>query len=179
MSDFPGILQNPSRLTLGTMGATCGAADQAVLTGFSYSASAVWPAANRAIYVPVVVETTVTAYQMGTIITTTSGNLDVGIYDQQGARLVSMGSTAMAGSGTFQAFNIADTVLTPGVYYLAMCVDNTTASVPRMSMQTEHLRANGVQQQAVGAVTLPNPATFANPASAYIPALMLSCQVTI
>lgn len=178
MSDFPGVVTNPSRLTLSTFGGTSGAGELVSLTGGTFATGAVWPAANRAIYVPVMVETTVTAYQMGIIVTTSSGNLDVGIYDDRGARLVSMGSTAMGAAG-FQAFNIADTVLTPGVYFLAMCVDNTTASIPRTAALAEHLRSTGVQQQAVGAVTLPNPATFANPASAYVPALMVSVVPTI
>lgn len=178
MSDFPGIVTNPSRLTLSTFGATSTAAEHMLLTGFSMGTNGTWPAANRALYVPVIVETTVTAFQMGIIVGVSSGNIDVGIYDEKFARVVSMGSTAVAAAG-FQAFDIADTVLIPGVYYLAMCVDNTTASFPRAGVLAEHLRANGVQQQAVGAVTLPNPMVPANPASAYLPALSVSARVTI
>lgn len=178
MADFPGVVSNLSRLTLSTFGGTCGAAEHSMLTGFNLAASAVWPAANRAIYVPVIVETTVTAYQMGIIVTTQNGNVDVGIYDEKFARLVSMGSTAVGAAG-FQAFDIADTVLTPGVYYLAMCCSSATASFPRTTVLAEHLRANGVQQQAVGAVTLPDPMVPANPASAYMPALMVAAVPTI
>jgi hypothetical protein len=177
VSDFPGILNNPSRMTLSTFGGNCAVGEFGLLTGLT-SGNAVWPAASRALYIPVQVESTVTAYQMGVIVAVSSGNVDVGIYDQQFARLTSMGSTAVAAAG-FQAFNIADVVLTPGIYYLAMCVDNTTASFLRLAPAAELQRTCGVQQQAVGAVTLPNPATPANPASAYVPALMASTRPTL
>lgn len=144
------------------------------------NSSGVWPAANRAIYIPFRVETTVTAYQIawenGAAV---SGNLDVGIYDEIGNRLVSKGSTAQAGTTTIQAADITDTVLGPGLYYMAMCVDNTTAAVIRGAPQAAWLQMAGVQQQAVGAVTLPNPATFANPASAYLPNMCVALRSTI
>jgi hypothetical protein len=50
---------------------------------------------------------------------TASGNMDVGIYDYAGTRLVSSGSTAQSGTSAFQDFDITDTLLGPGIFYLA------------------------------------------------------------
>ena len=175
MSDFPTLVTSmpapgvaspgsPSFLTF----------DSIVMSGGDFTAGAVWPAANRAIYVPFIVDSIVTAYQMAIEVTVQSGNLDVGIYDELGNRLVSKGSTAVGAAG-IQLIDITDTVLTPNTYYAALNVDNTTAAVTRISaIAALWLQSIGVQQQAVGAVTLPNPATFANPASAYLPCIAVA-----
>ncbi len=134
------------------------------------TSSATWPAANRAIYAPVCVQQTVTVKKMALLVATQSGNLDVGIYSETGTRLVSSGSTAVAAAG-LQSVDITDTTLSPGVYFLAMCVDNTTAAFTRGIVPVVAQQIAGVQQQAVGAVTLPATATFANAASAYTPLL--------
>lgn len=129
---------------------------------------------------PFEVQATCTAFQIGFIVAVQSGNLDVGIYDIVGPnRLVSKGSTAVAAAGV-QVVDITNTTLTPGAYFLAMCVDNTTASFNTYVLTALLYQAAGVQQQAVGAVTLPDPATFANPASAYCPLMFVSTgQATI
>ena len=141
--------------------------------------NAVWPAANRAIFQPFLVNSTVTAYQMGFLVAVQSGNYDIGIYDYNQARLVSTGSTGVPAAGPAVA-NIADTVLTPGHYFMALCIDNTTASVLRInngSLGT--LSASGIQDQDIGAVTLPNPATFSAPGSVYTPLVVVSCRSTM
>lgn len=119
-----------------------------------------------------------TVYKMGVVVAVQSGNLDVGIYSEKGSLLVSAGSTAVGAAG-FQSFDVTDTPLNPGIYFLAMCVDNTTASFNRSNaVIAANMQACGVQQQAVGAVTLPSTATFANPASAYSPAITAYGVVT-
>lgn len=167
MPDFPGVLMNPQPISVATFSQTSDAGEASVFFGQA-AGNAVWPAANRAIYVPVKVEMPMTVYTMGVIVGAQSGNLDVGVYDEKGNRLVSSGSTAV-GSVGFQSINIADTALNVGVYFLAMCVSNTTASFTRWGTAAVALQTVGVQQQAVGVVTLPDPATFANPASSYLP----------
>lgn len=172
MSDWQGVGFNPS--VLSTADPRCGGASGSVLFALTLSAGGTWPAANRALYCPVEVSTACTAYQMAIQIAVQSGNLDIGIYDELGNRLVHSASTAVAAAGV-QVVNITDTVLNPGVYFLALNVDNTTASVFRNGTTTAlTLNSWGLQQQAVGAVTLPDPATFANPASAYVPAIYVS-----
>lgn len=141
----------------------------------------VWPAANRAIYMPVVVSIPVVVTNLSVIVAVQSGNMDVGIYSETGTRIVSAGSTAVGAAG-LQVFNIADTTLVPGVYFLAMCVDNTTASVSTTNASAYSavvLRTAGCQQQAVGAVTLPSTATFANPEGTYAPLVMGSTMSAV
>jgi hypothetical protein len=150
--------------------------DASELSGANFTTGSVWPAANRAIFVPFMVEAAVLVYQMAIEVTVQSGNCDVGIYDTGGTRLVSKGSTAVGAAG-LQAFDLTDTLLAPGVYYAALNIDNITAAVTRNANSSAlWLQVMGVQQQAVGAVTLPDPATFANPASAYCPNIVVGLK---
>lgn len=175
MSDWPRLLNSPSPGVVTSLtSATCWVSD--VWT--SQPSANAWPAANRALYYPFAVEAPVTAYQMAFQVTTQSGNCDVGLYTEQGVRLVSAGSTAVGAAG-FQSIDITDTALLPGNYYMAMCVDNTTAAFTSLTTAALWLQVVGVQQQAVGAVTLPDPATFANPASAYVHILGVALKSTI
>ncbi len=180
MSDFPSTLISPPGGVIHSGGSPSSLCfDAAFAQTTAFNSGAVWPAANRALYMPFLVEVPVTAYQMAFEVTTQSGNCDVGIYDELGNRLVSKGSTAVGAAG-IQTLDITDTVLTPGLYYMAMNVDNITAAVTRLAPGLAlHLQTVGMQQQAVGAVALPNPATFANPATAYLPALAVACKSTI
>lgn len=141
------------------------------------SASVTWPAINRALYMPFEVQEICTVYQIGFQVAVQSGNLDVGIYRVDGSRIVSKGSTAVAAAGV-QVVDITNTELVPGVYFLAMCVDNTTAAFAGFSQTAPVLQCAGMQQQAVGAVTLPDPATFANPATSFTPQMFASNQVS-
>lgn len=137
-------------------------------------ATAAWPSASRAIFLPLEIQESITvAYAGVNNGGTVSGNFDVGIYSFAGSLLVSSGSTAQAGTSDVQNVNLADTLLTPGVYYLALVLDNTTGTVIRWnSLSTQWLTVAGVQEMA-SAFPLPSTATFANPSSAYLPSLTL------
>lgn len=177
MSDWQSVVRQPPVINLAD--SRSGSAPGVIMTRSSTNTGAAWPAINRAIYVPFEVQAFCVAYQIGFQVAIQSGNLDVGIYDVLGNRLVSKGSTAVAVAGA-QVVDITDTTLVPGVYFFGMCVDNTTASISSSSVTALVLQSVGVQQQAVGAVTLPDPATFANPASAYAPVAFISTmQATI
>ncbi len=133
MADFPGAVNCPPRTLITTCGLNCLASDYAIETGGTIAA-ALWPSANRAIYVPVYIEQTVIAYQMAVIVGVQAGNCDIGIYDVSGNRQVSVGSTAVGGAG-IQKFNITDTTLGPGVYFLAFnCSDAATAQFNRLNI---------------------------------------------
>lgn len=132
------------------------------------TAGGVWNTANTAQYIPILVPEFCTVYQLGTEVTAQAGNLDLGIYTEDGTRLVSAGSTAVGGVG-IQAVNVTDTNLSPALYYLAMnCSDATTAAFKRIAPDGTTLRAHGGCSQAVGATALPNPATLASPVG-YVP----------
>lgn len=141
-------------------------------------ATAVWQATNTAIYVPVQIDVAVTVVKMAFRVGVQSGNYDIGIYDEHGNRIVSLGSTAVPVAGIATA-DIADTALMPGVYFLALCIDNVTASIFRATPPAVVKQGCGVQQQAVGAVTLPASATFANPSGTYLPLITAAVVTTI
>lgn len=167
--------QNQNTVALSSVGTTSLLQDYLAQCAINGSTVAAWPVANTAIYIPVWVTATVTAYKMATYTGTPSGNYDFGIYTEAGTRLVSLGSTAMgAGAGT-RIVDIADTVLPGGAtYYLALAVDNLSATFTSSAAQTETQRTMGIQSQT-SAFPLPATATFANPASAYVPTFSALC----
>lgn len=59
-----------------------------------------------------------------------SGHLDVGIYDVNGKRLVSSGSTVCPASGV-ASIALTPTALPAGNYYLAVAIDNGTITLNR------------------------------------------------
>lgn len=138
-----------------------------------------WPTANRAIFVPFEVESPRTATQMVTYNgTTASGNLDAGIYDINGNRLRSTGSTAQAGTAALQVINITDLLLTPGLYFMSLVLDNTTGGFVRnASALLMHMEASGLRHMA-SAFPLPDPATYAVPNSVYFPAFGVTTEIT-
>lgn len=145
----------------------------------SAPASAVWPNASRAIFVPFRLFTPIVAVKMfvvnGTVV---SGNIDMGIYDEFGTRLVSKGSTAHAGTSVMQILDIADTVLGAGLFFMALVIDNTTATVYRKSVAAQLMRACRCYQMA-SAFALPATATFAAVSSAYLPIFGLTTDTVI
>jgi hypothetical protein len=160
-------------------GSPCACVEGAWL-GAGSGASRAWPAANRAIFVPFVVYQPFLAVKMLTTTGgTASGNLDIGIYDDHQNRLASMGSTAQASAFTLQSFDIADTLLLPGVYYMALCIDNTTATILAQAPLVSACGALGVLSQSVGAVTLPAPAAFAAAQDAYVPIISVTGRALI
>lgn len=148
--------------------------DSMSIGGLPYAsepASATWPASNRAILVPFRLWKPHTIAKVfvanGAAV---SGNIDVGVYDEKFTRLVAAGSTAQAGTSVNQVFDVTDTQIGPGLFYLACALDNTTGAVLRSSLQTQFCRAVGVVQMA-SAFVLPATITPAAPASDYVPLL--------
>jgi hypothetical protein len=159
---------------LSTAGEGSQAADMVLASGPTFTASTPWVQANMAIYLPVVVRRQLTVYQLGWVNgSSVSGNIDVGIYDRNFNRLVSAGSTAQAGTNAIQLVDIADTTLTPGVYYLAMAMDNTSGGITMTGAGPtgSHYRSCGVAQQA-SAFPLPSAATFAAMAQNRVPLIL-------
>lgn len=177
MPDFPSpMLEHMGGACISTNVFPFSTAIQAELAVVNFAAAA-WPSNNLAIYVPFVLDQPKTAKQMFWENGAANGNTDVGIYDALGNRLVNLGSTANA--GTIQVGNIADTFLTPGLYYAAMAVSTTvTETVWSAVVPATHLRACGCQQQAT-ALPLPTTATFAVVSNAYLPMIGISFQATM
>ncbi len=153
MSVMPPIITPYSKESIGSMMAAA---------AIAVAASTAWPSANAAIYVPFVVTQTITVKRMFTSNgLTAAGNIDIGIYKEDGTRVVSMGPTAMSGTNVVQTFNVADTVLTPGRYYLALVGSDGTATFYSSSLgSVTRAATHGILLQAA-AGTLPATATFA------------------
>lgn len=135
-------------------------------------ASSTWPAANRALYIPLLVTEDITVTKLWVLNgTTASGNIDMGIYDSAFSRQVSIGSTAQAGTNVIQEFNIADTAITAGQYYIGIAMDNTTGTTFRYSAaggSAAIVQGWGMAQEA-SAFALPATATPADLASSFMP----------
>ena len=133
-------------------------------------ASAIWPTANLAIFVPFrIAEPRIAVQLFAKNGATVSGNIDIGIYDRTGVRLVSAGSTVQSGVNDSQEFNITDTLLGAGVFLLAVALDNITGTTFRIAPANAGvLKQFGCAQQAT-AFALPATATLATITSAYLP----------
>lgn len=144
-------------------------------------ASAVWPTANLARFVPVVVEYPTTIRMMGLSIVAVGGNIDLGIYRQDGTQLVSTGSTPVAATG-FMPIDIADTLLAPGLHYLAVAADVSSGlQVQRLSVYQLLQRLAGIREMA-SAFPLPATATLATPtmsSTTMVPFLVASSNAVI
>lgn len=185
MADFPFFQTQPPTCTISSMGRCSLGEFVTVPFKGSWINSTAWTTANRAIYIPFIVSTQVTAFKMAFENgATLNGNVDVGIYDFNGNRLTSIGSgTAQTGVSVIQIVDIGDVTLTPGYYFMAMSTNSTTAtylSSPTANGTGDFFRSCGIQEQLT-AFPLPNPATFANPATTTtrIPNLAIATNAVI
>lgn len=142
-------------------------------------ASAAYPAANRAIFIPFVLTqpilVTVLFSANGSVV---SGNIDVGLYSADLTRIISAGSVAQAGVNAIQVYDIADTLIGPGRFYLAVALSSTTGQLHRASPGAQFARRGGIVQMA-SALPLPATATAAATATSYIPLVGLRWAGTI
>lgn len=168
----PGILDRPFELGIHPYSDV--SVGRALRVWAGGSASAAFPLANLALYVPFAIVAPVVAYRAWALCGTTSGNnFDVGIYSSSGTRLVSTGAVARAASAIVSA-DITDTYLGPGSYYLALA-HNGTNTFYAYSGAAGLCQAVGVMEQT-SAYTLPATATFAATTRAYIPVFGIQIQ---
>jgi hypothetical protein len=156
--DFPEILESPSPALMTTPQAA------PVCTYFSNTANQPWTVANKAIFVPFIIDDPVTAYAITFETLTGTDNLDMGIYDLRGTRLVSTGSIVNpAGHSTV---DIADTILQQGYYFMAMAASSTSNNikVTGINVLSQFLRQMGVCEM-LSAFPLPATATLSPPSA--------------
>lgn len=161
MSDFPGYEMPVSPILTPWSPESLGSAAPAIARTLGLVASAAWFSANLAFYYPFRLSSWATAYQLLFWVgATSSGNIDVGIYDSQLNRIVSAGSTAMSATvNTVQEINITDTVLPPGDYFIGGVCSNTTGTVFLTSLADESILSAMPIYEEANALPLPNPAT--------------------
>jgi hypothetical protein len=121
--------------------------------------SGTWPVANLALFIPFSLseEVVVTRiyHQNGAAV---NGNLDIGIYSRNYVRQVSAGPTAQAGAFALQFVDVADTTLGPGLYYIAVVIDNVVGTTSGWSVWANIVPAVAGMFQMANAYPLPNPA---------------------
>ena len=125
--------------------------------------SRAWITANAAVFIPFRISSPIVLAQLFIYNgATLSGNFDVGIYDAAGTKIVSTGSTDQT-TGTInllRVVDITDTLIGPGVFYLAAAMDNITGTMMGILGGGLNSRSMGCVQTAT-AFPLPATVTFA------------------
>jgi hypothetical protein len=138
----------------------------------SGAASAVYPSANLAIYVPFYLLTPCTVAQVfwynGA---TQTDSVDFGIYSADGRQLLHTGAIALSGANALQTVDVTDTQIGEGLNWMAIAQNGTTGALFAVALANIGLTClTGIYQQGT-AYTLPATATFADPTFDYIPVM--------
>jgi len=124
LTNRPVYLSNA--VNFGTMSLLDGVVQAIMVTNSGPPSSQAWPANNRALFYPLIVNEPRIITAMHVTFGTATGNFDYGLYDENLNKLFSTGSTAMSGSGSR---DIADTLVPRGTVYLALAHSTTGASL--------------------------------------------------
>ena len=126
MTDFP--RESIAQLFVHSVG-RYGAMESLAGLGATYQ-SETWPTANKAIYIPFVLPWHYVVRRVFWIngSSVTSTNMDFGIYNIDGTRLYSTGSTAASGASVAQYVTPTAFLLNPGTYYMALAGSSVTAN---------------------------------------------------
>lgn len=147
---------------------SCALGDNARFSALAPS-SAVYTTANRAVSYPFSIAKTVTVYKLfvinGTVV---SGNFDIGIYSKDYQKIVSLGSTAQAGTSVIQETAITAKILYPGQYNMAFSCDNITATFFQQNPSSAIFNLLLCRQMA-SAFVLPTSLTSSTVASMAVP----------
>lgn len=147
-------------------------------TELNTNTSNAWPSGSLAIFVPFYLTTPMKVATIWWLNgATVSGNVDAGIYDASGNRIYSVGSIAQSGTQNFQVNTVpVSLILGPGVYYLALVCDNTTATI-RSEFNTfvtgSYAKMLGMAQATV-AFPLPKSPTLISIGQDYTPSVGIS-----
>lgn len=171
MSDFPRNVVVPTHISAFSR-AMCGSPIKTSGGAVSAPTSQNW-VANSALYMPLYLPWQYNVRRLwwnnGANAT---ANSDIGLYSVGGARLVSAGSTPMAGAGANNLQYVVlptDLLLLPGQYFLGFSSNGTISAVFGVNVGATILRRAGCLQQTSAAFPLPANAAFAPNATAIIP----------
>lgn len=128
-------------------------------------ASATWESGNRAVFVPIFVPTVCIAKRVwwaNGATATGSATIEVGIYANAGykpvTKLVS-GSATQATASVLQFVDVTDTILTPGLWWLAITASTTTNTTLFRSQVASTSVDELYRMEQATANPLPSPAT--------------------
>jgi hypothetical protein len=120
-------------------------------------ASDTWPATDRSILVPFVVESPYVAMKLWFVVGgTASGNYKMAVYREDFVRLAVTTAAAATAANSVEEQDITDLILQPGRYYLGLTNSGTTGTVSRAEPSVEILKALGV---CASTTSLPDPAS--------------------
>lgn len=130
-------------------------------------ASNAWPAANRGIYVPMTFPCDANLYQVQFRPTNTTGNFDLAFYSPLGARIASLGTTAMANA--IQTLSVAVHVFAGETYFVGVALSSGSGTAISGAVGgLEKCQGMGILQEA-SAVPLPATMTPVVVASDFVP----------
>lgn len=170
MSDLPTVIDYKptiiNTLSTNSIGTPIG---NQITSGTAF-ASAAWPSASLAFFIPFRIAQPYTVANVYWFNGATVGTNTVqgGVYDSQGNQLVVSTAATSAGISTIQSASLTATTLQRGLYYMALVINGTTATVRAAAIPVPVSRAWGVYTM-VSATPLPTSATFAGNTTAYVP----------
>lgn len=165
------VISTVSNESIGLMALTLNST--AILT------STAWPSANRAVYIPFSLRRSVQIYKMFTANGSSVGNsFDIGIYTEDGTKIISTGTTAQSGTTVIQVVTVTTTTIGPGKFYLAMACNGITGQYLSGTFNANATALLGVLTQNT-AFNLPATASFATAATAYTPVFGFSTTPTL
>jgi hypothetical protein len=184
MPDFPKtpIVYPPLASVTTTSAANSPTGYMQAAAGGTFAASTAWGTANLGVYIPVYISAPIKIQKMSVLNgATAAGNTDVGIYDEDMARLVSIGPTAQSGTSVVQTFDVTDTFLNPGAYFLALASTDATATfIAGAFVNTARGRVCCcLQETGLSSGTLPATATPAAFAQTFIPIIIAHARSTV
>ena len=134
--------------------------DSWLIPNSTAAATGVWPSANLAIYVPIRVPSRIVVAKLWfASFSTGTGNVDMAVYDAAGAAVISATNAAKGAATAEQVFDVTDTAIGPGLYYIGLSSDSATDTFLYMNWAAPLPAAWGVRTEA-SAYPLPATATW-------------------
>lgn len=155
--------------------------NSSTLLGTTAPANTAWPAASIGIFVPFSAGMPVTLkeawVETGTL--TTSNNMQIAVYGSDFTRKFTTGNITVAtASDTVNSSAIADVVIPPGEYYMALSCDGTR-NILATTLAVGVYQSMGVlEQTGLTAATLPDPMVPVTYTRAFLPLFGLNLQGT-
>lgn len=163
--DFP--VDRPPPVSVHTFGPTAAWANVTVV--YTTPTNGAWVGANTGLFTPFYLDEPMPVTKMFVNVAANgSANADLGVYTLGGARLCSTGSFALTGTNTLNVVAVTPTLLTPGTYYMAAVLTNTTATLLRSVTSTIYPAAYGLRS-ATNVFPLPDTVTFTGVGFNYFP----------
>lgn len=133
---------------------------------------------SAALYIPFFLSKTIQVNLMWIKNGTTIGNVDVGIYDSSGTRLVSFGGTPHTGNTAIQTFTLTPTEIGPGQFYMALVFDDSTTTLAQYATTNSFAKLAGIAKTSTS-YPLPAKVTLGSYNSSRVPLIGLSVNTSL